>query len=174
MSRKAKKAVVKPKKVGRPTNYAPSLVEIICEKLSEGYSLRSVCEEKDMPAASTVFKWLRIYPEFVEQYARAKQESADAMAEDILDIADNATYDWMDIQLQSGGIKEIPDNEVIQRSKLRVETRKWIMAKMKPKKYGDKVDITSAGKAIKGNNIVFTDFSNGTTGKHEVQTTVSD
>lgn len=146
---------------GRPSIFTQELADKICSQLSEGVSLRTVCIPDDMPASATVFSWLRKNEEFVKQYARAKEESSDAMAEDILDIADDGRNDWMEIQLPGGVTKEIPNQEVLQRSKLRVDTRKWIMSKMKPKKYGDKVDLTSDGKAIEGNTIVFKDF-NGT------------
>lgn len=101
-----------------------------------------------MPAISSVFKWFREHPEFTEQYARAKQESADAMAEEILDIADDGTNDWMTRSTRDGTEYEVPNHEVVQRSKLRVDTRKWLMAKMKPKKYADTLDLTSAGEKL--------------------------
>lgn len=114
-----------------------------------------------MPDKATVFRWLADNATFRDQYARAKEESADAMAEDILDIADNGTNDWMKIT-RGGQTVSVPDPEVLQRSKLRVDTRKWIMSKMKPKKYGEKMDVTSDGKAIKGNSIILTDFKDET------------
>lgn len=147
-------------KIGRPSLWTQELADIICEKLSEGVSLRTVCLDEDMPDARTVFRWLRTNEQFCQQYARAKQESADAMAEDVLDIADDGSNDWMEKQVSKGVFIDVPNNEVLQRSKLRVDTRKWLMSKMKPKKYGEKMDVTSDGKAIKGNSIVFTDFSN--------------
>src|SRR5690348_10848638 len=83
--------------VGRPTTYTQELADAICEELALGTSMRSVSKNPDMPAMSTMFKWLREHPEFSEQYTRAKQESADAMAEDVLDIADDGTNDYMEI-----------------------------------------------------------------------------
>lgn len=152
------------KKVGRPTTYSKELADKICFELAQGRSLRTVCLDDEMPAGSTVFKWLSEIKEFSEQYARAKQESADAMAEEILDIADDGTNDWMTIYTDKGNAKEVPNNEVLQRSRLRVDTRKWLMSKMKPKKYADKseVDVTSGGEVIKGNTIVLTNFKDAT------------
>lgn len=135
------------KKVGRPTKYTQELASTICARLAEGKSLRSVCLANDMPAASSVFEWLRTYKEFAEQYARAKEESADAMAEDILDIADDGTNDWMTVTIGKREV-DMPNKEVLQRSKLRVEARQWLMTKMKPKKYGDKLDLTSGGDKL--------------------------
>lgn len=135
------------KKVGRPTKYTQLLADKICEQLSEGISLRTVCKAEDMPSAASVFTWLRTKAQFLEQYARAKEASSDAMAEDILDIADDGTNDWMVIH-RGGHTTEVPNNEVLQRSKLRVDTRKWLMSKMKPKKYADKLDVTSGGEKL--------------------------
>lgn len=71
------------------------------------------------------------------------------MAEEILDIADDATNDWMADNYDEGKTPGYELNgENIQRSKLRVDTRKWLMAKMKPKRYGDKLDVTTDGKAL--------------------------
>ena len=131
--------------MARPSDYTPELASEICAKLAEGQSLRTVCKEESMPCTSSVFNWFRKHPEFLEQYTRAKEESADAMAEEVLDIADDATNDWMsknagdDVAFSFNG-------EHVQRSRLRIETRKWLMAKMKPKKYGEKVMQEITGK----------------------------
>lgn len=143
MAKKASK-----KNNGRPSTYTQEIADDICSQLAEGISLRTVCIPDSMPSARTVFRWLRTDEKFCQQYARAKEESADAMAEDILDIADDGTNDWMTITLPGGHEKMIPDQEVLQRSKLRVDTRKWIMSKMKPKKYGDKMDVTTGGEKL--------------------------
>lgn len=94
-----------------------------------------------------MFKWLREHKLFSEQYTRAKQEAADAMAEDILDIADDGHNDWMERNYGEDTVW-VTNGEALQRSKLRVDTRKFLMAKMKPKVYGDKLDLTSDGKAL--------------------------
>ena len=125
---------------GRPSEFTQEKADIICARLAMGESLRSVCKSDDMPSAQTIFNWMRSYPQFLEQYARAKEESADAMAEEILDIADDGSNDWME-QLDKDGecIGYKLNGEHVQRSRLRVDTRKFLMAKMKPKKYGEKV-----------------------------------
>lgn len=129
------------KKIGRPTKYTQELADAICAQLSLGYSIRTVCHGEDMPSVQTIFTWFRKHPEFLEQYTRAKQEAADAMAEDVLDIADDATNDYMMVTGKDGHEAYQLNGEHIQRSRLRVETRKWLMAKMKPKKYGDKQEV---------------------------------
>lgn len=127
-------------KEGRPTDYSPELASKICAELAMGRSLRSVCKDEALPCVATIFNWFRVHPEFLEQYTRAKEESADAMAEECLDIADDGTNDYMERLDKDGECVGYQVNgEHIQRSRLRVETRKWLMAKMKPKKYGEKV-----------------------------------
>lgn len=94
-----------------------------------------------MPGKTTVFRWLREIEQFRHQYTRAKEESADALADEMLDIADDSTNDWMERQLKDGSIERVPDQENIGRSRLRVDTRKWIASKLKPKKYGEKLAL---------------------------------
>lgn len=137
-----------PNPVGRPSSYTQELSDRICQRLSEGVSLRTVCLADDMPDAATIFRWLRINKEFREQYEAAKQESTDAMAEDIQDIADNGTNDYIEKERPDGTMVEVFNSEHVQRSRLRIDTRKWLMAKMKPKKYADKLDLTTGGEKI--------------------------
>lgn len=136
--------------IGRPSDYSPELASRICEQLAGGISLRTVCKADDMPCAATVFNWLRSKPEFVEQYTRAKEESADALVEEMLDISDEASNDWMEIH-DDDNVGYRLNGEAINRSRLRVDTRKWIASKLKPKKYGDKstTELTGPnGKAL--------------------------
>lgn len=118
--------------VGRPTDYTQDLAAEFCARIARGESVRKVCEADDMPSRTTVFNWLHEHSEFVDQYTRAKEDSAEAMAEEIMEIVDDA--------------KE--DKNALMKAKLRADTRMWLMTKMKPKKYGPKVDVTSDGKAL--------------------------
>lgn len=130
---------------GRPSEYTQETADKLCEKLSDGASLRTACLAEDMPAKSTVFKWLRDVPEFSDQYARAKREGAEAYVEDIPDIADDGSNDWMATNdPENPGWKF--NGEHVQRSRLRIDARKWIAAKLLPKKYGDKVEHEHSGK----------------------------
>lgn len=131
---------------GRPTKYTQELADEISEGITLGSSIRTVCKPKHMPAISTFYKWIRTHEEFAKQYARACEERTEAMSEDILDIADDGTNDYM--ETDDGRAQYNGDS--VQRAKLRVDTRKWLMAKMKPKKYGDKVDVTSDGEKLEG------------------------
>jgi hypothetical protein len=132
---------------GRPTLYSQDLADAICEHLAMGESMRTVCKEPDMPAMASVFKWLREHKEFSEQYAKAKEESADAMAEDLLYIADTPVMGEIKT-IKPDGTVEIKQDEMLGHRRLQVDARKWLMAKMKPKKYGDKIDHTTNGKDL--------------------------
>lgn len=142
-----------PKPIGRPTIFTKELADQICEQLAMGKSMRTVCRDERMPAMSTIFSWLRTNEDFLEQYARAKEESADALVDEMIEIADDGSNDLMTIT-KGRTDYEVENKEVTNRSKLRVDTRKWIASKLKPKRYGDKLDLTSGGRAIKSPAII--------------------
>lgn len=127
------------------TLYTPELGDKICARLADGESLRTICKDPDMPCKSTVFTWLRTIPEFRANYGVAKVECADAYIEEIIDIADDGTNDWMVANGKAGELAYKLNGEHIQRSRVRIDTRKWIASKMNPKKYGEKVEATMLG-----------------------------
>lgn len=133
---------------GRPTLYNEDKANYIGELIAtSSMSMKKICDEVDI-SYSTHLHWLRTNPEYLSIYTRAKEDQADFLAEEMLEIADDNTGDEV-VTVSEEGIevrKRDPDN--VQRSKLRVDTRKFIAAKLKPKKYGDKIDLTSDGKAM--------------------------
>jgi hypothetical protein len=144
---KAKTATPKPKtkpkaKIGRPSKYTQALADTICERLASGISMRTVCLDPAIPEARTLFTWMRVYPEFLQQYTRAKAESADAIFDEMMDIADDGTNDWMEQHDKEGACVGYKVNgEHVQRSRLRIDTRKWALSKLAPKKYGDNLAV---------------------------------
>jgi len=125
---------------GRPSTFAQDIADAICERLMDGESLRTICKSDDMPAASTVFRWLTLNKPFSEQYARAREIQADLLFDDVLDIADDGSNDWMQRANADGSLGDtVLNGEHVQRSKLRVDARKWMAGKLAPKKYGDRV-----------------------------------
>ena len=142
-----KKPPVKKRRVGRPTKYTKKLADRICALLTEGLSMRTICEDSKLPTARTLFRWLRTNDEFCQQYTRAKQESADALTDEMLDIADNAVNDWMERKGKDAEGYEL-NGEHVQRSRLRIDTRKWLASKLKPKKYGDKLHIDNKHRGV--------------------------
>lgn len=119
---------------GRPSDYTEEMADKICSELADGKSMRAVCKPSSMPDKATVFRWIRTIEEFRHQYARAKEESADALTDEMLDISDDTEKDYIDTE--DGGTRLNPEN--IQRSRLKIDTRKWLASKLKPKKYGEK------------------------------------
>lgn len=130
--------------MGRPSDYNLETASEICARIASGKSLRSICDADDMPAASTVFLWLGAHKEFSEQYTRACSERADAIFEESLEIADDGSCDYR-VKNGDHGPELVVDSEHIQRSRLRVETRKWFVGKLNPKKYGEKVQQEVSG-----------------------------
>lgn len=136
MTKKNKTEEIPKNKGGRPSTFSPDMCERICTKIADGMSLRKICAEKGMPTVGTVCLWLAKDKQFSEQYARAREAQAETMADEILDIADeippmnptNGAYD-------SGAVNH---------QRLRIDSRKWVASKLKPKKYGDRLDLSSA------------------------------
>lgn len=96
-----------------------------------------------MPDRSTVFRWLNTpsLERFCDQYARAREAQADRFAEEILQIADDGKNDTY---VDENGVKRV-DQDNVNRSKLRVDARKWLASKLAPKKYGDKQQVEMSG-----------------------------
>ena len=116
-----------------PIRYSTELSETICDRLAQGQSLRSICKDDCMPTEAAVRQWVTDNTDgFASRYARARDKGYDAMAEEILDLADNAERD-----------AETP--QAIHRAKLQVDTRKWLLSKMRPKVYGDRIATEVSG-----------------------------
>ncbi|MGX7703813.1 terminase small subunit-like protein [Methylobacterium sp. Gmos1] len=127
---------------GRPTNYTQELALAICERIASGATLRVLDAEDGMPSMGTIMRWARENDDFQKQYARAMEQRAEFWAEELLEIADDGQNDWMEKLGRDGEtIGWIVNGEAVARSKLRAETRKWLMGKAAPKKYGDKVQL---------------------------------
>lgn len=132
---------------GRPSEFTEEMAERICERLSDGESLRSICSLDEFPSKSTVCKWLSQQPSFADQYARARELQADALFDEVLDIADDGRNDWMERHDDEGGnIGWRENGEAMRRSQLRIDARKWMAGKLRPKKYGEKLDIDHSHK----------------------------
>lgn len=133
--------------MARPTKYTQEIADKICDRLStSNSSLAVICKEVNINP-STVFEWIKNNESFSNNYARAREAQADFLADEILEIADDNTRDTKTIKKGNEFI-EVEDTEWTNRSKLRVEARKWIASKLKPKKYGDKLDMTTDGEKI--------------------------
>ena len=121
------------KRAGRKTEYDPAIAAEICTRISCGESLRQICMEEKMPVHSTVYLWLLQNKQFSDNYARAREEQADTLADEIHAIADEPPQEIVDDK----GISRT-DSGWVTWQKNRVDARKWVAAKLKPKKYGDR------------------------------------
>lgn len=128
---------------GRPTTYTPELAKKICHLVATntiGYRrLESIYP--DLPDESTVRLWRTIHEDFSLQYTQAKAHQADFLAEEIIEIADDGRNDWMQSLDDEVGIAWKVNGEHINRSRLRIDTRKWHASKLLPKIYGDQKQI---------------------------------
>ena len=138
-------AEVGPAQNGRPTIFTPELAATITTRLMAGESLRSICRDEAMPARSTVHLWIATNNSFSDQYARACEIRAEELFDEMFDIADNAQNDWMARHGEDDAGWQV-NGDNIQRARLRVDTRKWALARMNSKKFGDKVTQEVVGK----------------------------
>lgn len=135
----------KKSKPGPASSYTKAKGDALCTALASGLTLNEACRIEGMPPPSTVRTWAAD-PEhpISAQYARAREAGYQKMAEELIEISDDATNDWMTRRNSEGEEYEVVNQEHIQRSRLRVDTRKWLLSKALPKMYGDKVALTDA------------------------------
>jgi len=112
-----------------------AIADEICNLIASGMSLRAICRMAGMPKADHVYHWLWNETRFADQYTRARECQMEAWADEALDIADDARADV--VLTEAGTPVTVYEN--VQRSKLRVETRKWFMSRMAPRKYSERV-----------------------------------
>lgn len=127
--------------MGRPSIYTPALAAEICRRLATGESLRHIIETDTdgvFPTRQTINEWIIANREsFADQYALARDAGLDVMSEELLAISDEQA----EVYTRDGG-KFDPD---VQRDRLRVDTRKWYLSKLAPKRYGDKIAVEHSG-----------------------------
>lgn len=127
--------------------------EYICQEIEKGLALRNVCSA--FMSTRTFYEILESDEMLQKRYARACEIRAEAIFEDIIEIADESNAD---ISIGEGMIPII-NGEAVQRSRLRVDARKWVLSKLHPKKYGDKIDVTTDGEKINGDAIDYSKLS---------------
>jgi hypothetical protein len=120
--------------------------DFIIKHIEEGNSLRSALRQPNTPGSETFYKWIDDNEELAKRYARATEKRADAIFEDILEIADKQDQD---VTVDDEG-KEVINHNIVQRSRLQIDARKWALSKMNPKKYSDnsKLDLTTNGESL--------------------------
>lgn len=125
--------------------YTPQLAQRLCQRLMMGESLTNICKDPKMPSKMQVCKWLSLpaYAEFREAYYHARRVQAEFLVDSVFDIANDTKDDWEPTYNKDGDVNGYkPNNEAIQRSKLKIDTIKWYAGKMVPRIYGEHLDIT--------------------------------
>lgn len=119
------------------STYTDAIAEKICSLLESGWTLNRICKEVEgMPNASTVRNWVRKIPEFAEQYALARKSQLEYIADEILDLSDD---DSEDVLLGK------PNSAAVNRHRLMVDTRKFLLVHLMPEKYGQLVKNEISG-----------------------------
>lgn len=128
---------------GRPSLFTTELADEICERIANGETLRAICRSSDMPTYRSVYRWREADAQFSSRLALAREVGADVIADETIEIADETSRDTL--ETEHG---EKPNSEWIARSKLRVETRLKLLAVWFPRKYGQRIDVTSGNETL--------------------------
>ena len=129
---------------GPASVYTEDLGKRICDELAEGRTLRSVCEAGEMPSEVTIRRWaIDLDHPFSAQYTRARAVGYHKMADDLIDISDGKSVAWTEADADAEDKASDRDGpkDAVQRDRLRIETRKWLLSKALPKIYGDKIEV---------------------------------
>lgn len=132
--------------MSRPSEYSPETADLICERIADGESLRSICRDDSMPSKATVFRWLTEFKDFETKYAHAREAQADTLVDEIVSIADEEVTMIRADKHKPGAdedaeVEVVFDQTAVARNKLRVAARQWTAEKLRPKKYGPKLEI---------------------------------
>ena len=138
----ATKKIAKP--AGRPSKYSEALAREICARLSKGEPLAKICRDLHMPEVRTVSDWRRDHAGFSADIARAREDGADALAAECLEIADTPLLGTIKTSKEWG--VEVKTEDMLGHRKLQIETRLKLLAKWFPQKYGDKIDVNHGGQ----------------------------
>lgn len=119
--------------IGRPSDYTAWKAKAICMRLANGESLRSICKRKYYPSRYAVFRWLSSNSTFRNQYALAREQQAELFLDEMLEMAEEP-------------LNTEDSNVRVQRDKLGIDTRKWVMERLSAQRYGTKqaIDHTSS------------------------------
>jgi len=130
----------------RADSYDDEVAGLICERLGDGEKLRDICRDNDMPSKATVFRWIGNHPEFNIMYEAALMARFEDRCDELEAIAADSKHDYeTDPESDDAQVREKPES--LGRSKLRIETIKWRMAKELPKKYGEPAPVVVAPSA---------------------------
>lgn len=126
--------------MGRPSDYTEETATEICARLASGEPLVKICRGEEMPHVATVYRWLGAQDAFRDMYARAREDQADTLADEIIAISDEAQIGEKTTTKANGDVETVT-GDMVDRARLRVEARKWVAAKLRPRKYGDRLEL---------------------------------
>ena len=156
-------AILKKGAGGRPTAFQPALWNCICFHISKGASMRTACRAAYKEGFPLVDEgspryWLDTMPEVFPQYHKALEQRYASWADELADIADDATNDFMEVEQKDGSVKLVLNREHVSRSELRINTRKWLLSKLVRPIYGDATTVDVNAKVQTANvNLNITD-----------------
>lgn len=139
--------------MGRKSEFNQPTADAICDRLANGLSLRAICRNKGMPSKTTVFKWLAQNSTFADQYARAREAQADLLVDEMVAIADTPKIGTKTKRTADGKVEKTT-GDMVEHRRLQIETRKWVAARMRPKKYGDKIDVEQKTTVEAGDSVM--------------------
>ena len=134
------------KRAGRPSRYTQEFADEVCRRLADGEGLKEICRTPGMPSEAAVRSWaLNDYQGFAAPYEQARQIQFHRWADEILSIADDRRQDISLRQLPDGTTERVVNHEHINRSRLKIDSRKWLLSKLLPSKFGDRVAAELTG-----------------------------
>jgi hypothetical protein len=140
----------KPKKnpPGRPSKFSDALADEICELLMSGMPLTQICRDPKFPDSVTVYRWLEKHEAFRNKYRSARDVQAEHYLDKIIEVASDSRNDWVEVEDARGNVRTVLDSDHVQRSRLICDNLKWVMSRIAPKKYGDKIqaDVAHSGE----------------------------
>lgn len=125
-----------PRGTFEPVPFDPEMAGYICQQLATGIGLRAICKDPSMPSEGNVRHWVRMYPDFAKDFVRAREIGLQSIAEEIIEISDESIL-----------FEGEPNNALVQQARLKSDNRKWLLAKLMPQQFGDKVtqEIVGSG-----------------------------
>lgn len=132
---------------GRPSSYTQEMADEVCLRIANGETMSKICKDAHMPFPAVIYAWAARNEEFHSRLTRAREIQAHRWADEILEIVDDNTGDMIEKVGRNGQVTTVVDHENVHRSRLRADTRKWLIAKMYPRVYGDKVQAEVTGSS---------------------------
>lgn len=132
--------------MGRPSTYTSELADEICERLATGETLRAICRDDHMPSWTTVYEWRKVHAQFSERLALARELGGDAIAEQALEIADTTKLGERTEESDEG--YKVVREDMLGHRKLQIETRLKLLAVWFPRKFGQRIDVTSGNESL--------------------------